>query len=86
MAKFSRFVLAALLFPFFFSNVSLSESRKIGYILPLSGDAAVFGNEVVRGIELAREELPDESAPTTQRQARGYPMRFDDSRDTARCR
>ncbi|MCB0352997.1 MAG: penicillin-binding protein activator [Bdellovibrionales bacterium] len=34
-----------------------ADERSIGYILPLTGDAAVFGIEAKRGLELAESEL-----------------------------
>ena len=41
-------------------NTTKEETLKIGAILPLSGPAAIFGESIVQGMEIALEDLAEE--------------------------
>ncbi len=56
--RFATLPLAAALFGVFAAGVTLAqESVKIGYTGPLSGGAALYGKNVVSGIEMAVKEI-----------------------------
>ena len=60
LINISRILLALLTFVSIHASAQPSETVRIGAILPLSGNAASWGNAFKNGMEMALEELPPE--------------------------
>jgi branched-chain amino acid transport system substrate-binding protein len=51
-------LLAIAVMPFVFLSCQNKQTIRVGVLLPLTGDIAVYGNAIKNGIELAYEESP----------------------------